>query len=37
MLCIPEDCLSRGAMLLGYPALSYARIPPKNKADISWV
>ena len=36
-LGIPEDCLNRGSMMLGYPAYSYARIPKKNKAEISWI
>jgi nitroreductase/NAD-dependent dihydropyrimidine dehydrogenase PreA subunit len=36
-LGIPEDCLNRGAMLLGYPAYSYARIPRRNKAEVLWI
>jgi nitroreductase/Pyruvate/2-oxoacid:ferredoxin oxidoreductase delta subunit len=36
-LGIPPDCLSRGVMMLGYPAVSYAGIPKRNKAEISWL
>ena len=36
-LGISEDCMSRGAMMLGYPAVSYSGIPKRNKSEIAWL
>jgi ferredoxin len=33
---INKRCACFGAMLVGHPAVRYSRIPPRNKARISW-
>lgn len=35
-LGVPENCKVHGALMLGYPRYSYARIPMRNEAKIRW-
>lgn len=36
ILGLPDGHISYGAMMLGYPRFSYARIPEREEADIVW-
>ncbi len=36
LLALPDGFISYGAMMLGYPKLSYTRIPERKEANIKW-
>jgi nitroreductase/NAD-dependent dihydropyrimidine dehydrogenase PreA subunit len=37
LLKLPEGNIVCGALMLGYPKYKYYKIPPRNKADVSWM
>jgi len=37
ILKIPQDCVLRGAVMVGYPDENYPNIPARSEADVRWV
>jgi hypothetical protein len=35
-LTLPEDHISLGAMMVGYPKYNYHRLPPRKEPKIIW-
>ena len=36
-LAIPQGCVAEGGLMLGYPALRYAAVPPRNAVRARWL
>mgnify|MGYP000992917097 FL=1 len=36
-LGIPQGCVIEGGLMLGYPALRYAAVPPRNAVRARWL